>query len=138
VSIARNTVYAAVGISGLANGFVVAFRPGGGDSGGVPTPPALPGLPNAPGVGGGSPAVAGPGAQFAGYATPVVTVAHGGSVTFTNLDVPQHDVQGNGFGTPLINTGQNAKVVGVESLAPGSYDFFCSIHRNMKGTLTVT
>ena len=30
VSIARNTVYAAVGVLGLADGFVVAFRPGGG------------------------------------------------------------------------------------------------------------
>jgi len=29
-------------------------------------------------------------------------------------------------------------VEGVEVLAPGSYGFYCSLHRNMTGTLTET
>jgi plastocyanin len=138
VSIARNTVYAAVGISGLANGFIVAFRPGGGDGGapGLPAPPALPPPPSA----GGTPIIAGPGAVVTTYATPTVTVQQGGSVTFSNYDVPQHDVRAtNGsFSTPLIGTGASAPVAGVEALAPGSYSFYCSLHRNMTGTLQVT
>jgi plastocyanin len=71
------------------------------------------------------------------YATPAVTIQHGQSLSFTNLDVPQHDVQGNGFGSPLISTGQSTPVAGVDTLAPGSYPFFCSLHRNMTGTLVV-
>jgi len=137
VSIARNTVYAAVGISGLPDGFIVAFKPGGGQGGGVPTPPALPPPPS--GVPAGNTVVAGPGAVATTYATPTVTIQHGQSLSFTNLDVPQHDVKAdnNSFGTPLIGTGQTAPVTGVEALTPGSYGFYCSLHRNMTGTLIV-
>jgi polyvinyl alcohol dehydrogenase (cytochrome) len=139
VSIARNTVYAAVGISGLPDGFIVAFRPGatgdGGGGPGLPSPPPAPGAPS-----GDTQIVAGPGAVATTYATTAVTVKQGGSVTFTNLDVPQHDVKANdgSFTTPLISTGASAPVEGVASLAPGTYGFYCSLHRNMTGTLTVT
>jgi plastocyanin len=136
VSIARNTIYAAVGISGLPDGFIVAFKPGGlGNVPSPPPPPSLPGVPNAPAAG--NTVIAGPGAVATTYATPTVTIQHGQSLSFTNLDVPQHDVQGNGFGSPLISTGQSTPVAGVDTLAPGSYSFFCSLHRNMTGTLIV-
>jgi plastocyanin len=95
----------------------------------------VPGVPNAPAAG--NTVIAGPGAVATTYATPTVTIQHGQSLSFTNLDVPQHDVQGNGFGTPLISTGQSADVAGVSGLTPGSYPFFCSLHRNMTGTLLV-
>jgi polyvinyl alcohol dehydrogenase (cytochrome) len=136
VSIARNTVYAAVGISGLPDGFIVAFKPGGGQAGGLPTP-SVPEVPNAPASG--NTVIAGPGAVATTYAPPTVTIQRGQSLSFTNLDVPQHDVLANNgsFGTPLISTGQTAPVAGVEQLAPGSYGFFCSLHRNMTGTLVV-
>ncbi|MEY2569502.1 MAG: hypothetical protein QOE35_4031 [Actinomycetota bacterium] len=138
VSIARNTVYASVGISGLPDGFIVAFKPGGGQASGLPPTPAPPGVPNAPA--GSNTVIAGPGAVATTYATTTVTIQHGQSLSFTNLDVPQHDVQANNgsFGTPLISTAQSAPVAGVEQLAPGSYGFFCSLHRNMTGTLVVT
>jgi plastocyanin len=136
VSIARNTVYAAVGISGLPDGFIVAFRPGGGEVGTPPTtqPPGVPTLPDGTNV-----VVAGPGAVATTYATPQVTMQHGQSLSFTNLDVPQHDVKGdNGtWGSPLVSSGQSTPVDGVEALAPGSYGFYCSLHRNMTGTLVV-
>ena len=136
VSIARNTVYAAVGISGLPDGFIVAFRPGGLlNVPSPPPPPTVPGVPNAPS--GSHTVVAGPGAVATTYATPVVTIQHGQSLSFTNLDAPQHDVQGNGFGSQLISAGQSGPVTGVETLTPGNYPFFCSLHRNMTGTLTV-
>jgi len=136
VTVARNTVYAAVGISGLPDGFIVAFKPGG--LGNVPTPPPPPTVPGGPGVPSGpNTVVAGPGAVVTTYATPVVTIQHGQALSFTNLDVPQHDVQGNGFGSPLISTGQSTPVTGVDKLPPGSYSFTCSLHRNMTGTLIV-
>jgi plastocyanin len=137
VSVARNTVYAAVGISGLPNGFIVAFRPGGGeDGGGVPEPPEAPDAPTV----GGAKIIAIPGSVATNYATTTVTVKRGTAVTFSNYDVPQHDVRAvNGsFSTPLISTGQSAKVAGVKALAPGRYPFYCSLHRNMTGVLIVT
>jgi polyvinyl alcohol dehydrogenase (cytochrome) len=138
VSIARNTVYAAVGISGLADGFIVAFKPGGGEGGGLPPAPQPPPAPNLPT--GSNTVIAGPGAVATTYATPTVTVQHGQSLSFTNLDVPQHDVRAdnNSFGSELISTGQSGPVTGVEKLSPGSYPFYCSLHRNMTGTLTVS
>jgi polyvinyl alcohol dehydrogenase (cytochrome) len=137
VSIARNTVYAAVGIDGLPDGFVVALRPGGG--GGGIQPPALPGIPQPSGAG--ATVVAGPGAVATTYATATVTVPRGSTVDFLNLDVPQHDVRSTTaglFASELIGTGQTAPVTGVDRLGPGSYGFYCSLHPNMKGTLTVT
>ena len=128
IAVARNTVYAAVTDS------VVAYRLGGSGT------PGVPGLPPVPSVGGDGQIVAGPGAVVTTYATPVVNVPQGGSATFTNLDVAQHDVisdQGL-FSTPLISLGESAPVAGVEALTPGSYGFYCSLHRNMTGTLVVS
>jgi polyvinyl alcohol dehydrogenase (cytochrome) len=141
VSIARGTVYAAVGISGLSDGFVIALRPGASGGGGpLPAPPAPPSLPGPPGGLAGGRVVAGPGAVATTYATTTVTIPRGGSLTFTNLDVPQHDVvaDNGSFRSPLIGPGASTPVGGVEALAPGSYGFFCSLHRNMRGTLNVT
>ena len=97
VSVARNTIYAAAGISSLEEGFVVAFRRGsladaredaektltdlgGGGGGPVPVPAT------------GTAIVAGPGAASTTYATPVMVTQVGGPVSFTNADLPQHDV----------------------------------------------
>lgn len=141
VSIARGTVYAAVGISSLANGFVVAFRPGGAGSsdgpGGVP-------VPSPPKVPVGAAVVAGPGASLSTYATPVVVARVGGKLSFVNDDLPQHDVTAvdtgpDGkplFGSPLIGIGEVAPVTGLDHLVAGrSYAFFCSLHPGMRGTL---
>jgi plastocyanin len=98
----------------------------------------LPGVPGLPA--GDAQIVAGPGAVATTYATPAVTMPRGGSATFTNLDPIQHDVvstQPGLFSTPLIGIGQSTPVTGVEALAPGSYGFYCSLHANMTGTLTV-
>jgi polyvinyl alcohol dehydrogenase (cytochrome) len=116
VAIARHTVYAAVGIRGLPEGYVVAFRPGGpGDVPGDAQETAGGG--NAGGGGGegegggegdeggggeggeggeaggtSSSVVAGPGAYATTYATPAVTTSVGGPVSFVNFDIAQHDV----------------------------------------------
>jgi polyvinyl alcohol dehydrogenase (cytochrome) len=129
IAIARNTVYAAVLDT------VVAYRlDGGGPAPGLPGLPALPGAPT-----GGGQIIAGPGAVATTYATPTVTMTQGSSATFTNLDVAQHDVISDDglFSTPLIGIGQSTPVNGAEALSPGSYGFYCSLHRNMTGSLIV-
>jgi plastocyanin len=150
VSVARNTVYASVGTGSLAQGYVVAFRPGGvqrvpgdvqGTIGGV-----IGGAPGAPGApaGNGSAIVAGPGAVYSTYATPVMTVAKGEPLSFVNLDAPQHDVvadEKGPDGAPVFHSrlgglGEVVPVEGLERTQPGkSYGFFCSLHPGMRGTL---
>ncbi|MEA2428770.1 MAG: hypothetical protein QOF37_2398, partial [Thermoleophilaceae bacterium] len=152
VSVARNTVYAATGIGSLQEGFVVAFKPGG--AGNVPgdvqntVGGALGSTPGAPGGGGGagSAIVAGPGAVYTTYATPVMTVDKGGQLSFVNLDAPQHDVTSDEKGpdgrplfySKLSGLGEVAPVVGLDRVESGkSYGFFCSLHPGMRGTLVV-
>src|SRR5205085_11344093 len=67
-------------------------------------------------------------------------------VTFTNTDTADHDVTArldgaNGkplFQSAKVAAGQSAPVTGAETLKPGTYDYWCSIHNFMKGTITVT
>lgn len=143
VAIARHTVYAAVGIRGLQEGYIVAFRAGGpadvpsdtqetvtggndqsggggdeeppddGGGGGEEEPPDDGG-----GGGGGSASVvAGPGAYASTYATPVITMSAGSKLSFVNFDAAQHDVVANdkgGDGNPLFRS----KLIGFNSTAP--------------------
>jgi plastocyanin len=87
--------------------------------------------------------VAGPSTQ---YLTTSVSMDQGERLTFYNFDAISHDVSAttNGpdgqplFKTPLIDLGESAFVEGSEFLTTGSYDFLCTIHSNMQGTLEVT
>jgi plastocyanin len=80
------------------------------------------------------------------YATPNVTIDQGEALFFRNADLSQHDVvaRQNGpngrplFSTPLIGPGAEAEVTGARSLTAGRYDFYCTIHPNMTGALTVS
>ena len=79
------------------------------------------------------------------YSSSVVTIDQGEALIFRNLDLNRHDVvakqQAGGkplFSTPLLSTGGEALVQGVQQLKGGNYEFFCSIHNYMTGTLTVT
>jgi polyvinyl alcohol dehydrogenase (cytochrome) len=154
VSIARHTIYAGVGVLGLADGFIVAFRPGTAadvvDAVGKTSPGGVPPGGGGGGGGGGSPqgpsVVAGPGAASTGYATPAIVAFAGGKLSFTNLDVVQHDVTSDDrgpdgrplFHSKLVGLGEAASVDGVDKLQSGkSYGFFCSVHPGMRGTLVV-
>ena len=155
VSIARHTIYASIGVLGLANGFIEAFRPGNasdaGTDAGNTVSGALGGSSSGSGGGGGGgpvgpSVVAGPGAQSAGYATPALITFAGGKLSFTNLDIVQHDVTADDkgpdgrplFQSKLIGLGESAPVDGVEKLQTGkSYTFHCSLHPGMHGTLIV-
>ncbi|HEX9775275.1 MAG TPA: hypothetical protein VGB83_06825 [Actinomycetota bacterium] len=83
------------------------------------------------------------------YATTGFTIEQGGSATFVNLDEVTfvgHDVRSKAtdgsnrplFTTPVIKTREMAEIEGVSALALGSYEYRCSLHSAMTGTLTVT
>lgn len=98
----------------------------------------------------------GPQAAVVGYTAPVVAVPVGGSLTHVNADLPRHDVIAvNAYGpddqpwcnrfsqgqcplfwSPLIGIGGTSQVLGLENLEPlTTYEFTCSIHAGMVGTL---
>jgi polyvinyl alcohol dehydrogenase (cytochrome) len=153
VSVARHTVYAAVGIRGLPEGHVVAFGRGEIGDVGSDLGETVGGLGGGGGGGGGGgsaggdpPIVAGPGAASTSYATAVASTSVGGSLNFVNLDVAKHDVTSvdkgpDGkplFNTPLIDLGESAAVEGLDRVTSGrTYEFFCTIHPGMRGRLAV-
>ncbi len=96
-----------------------------------------------PGDVGGS-IVAGPGGATLGYTSKVAVEPQGTPLTFYNLDQLAHTVTAvdrDAEGKPLFSgnalPGSISTVKGVDRLRAGSYDFFCSFHPNMSGTLLV-
>lgn len=102
--------------------------------------------------------VAGPGGPFVNYTVPLIVVSQGDTLTYANVDVFLHDVVARekgpnakwcaeaGFGkgecpvfwTPLIGLGASTTMRGLDNVEPGTqYEFFCSIHVNMVGTMVV-
>ena len=159
VSIARNTVYASIGMTGLANGYVIGYR-AGAPLGGAPTQPSR--LQTAPGA---APTVlAGPQAQSYGYLTPYLVVQKGGALQFANFDLVRHNVVQDPsadhvarrtkaswcsrwqvrhhscplFWSRLIGVNASEPVLGVSGLKPGTYTFYCTLHPGMRGKLLVT
>jgi plastocyanin len=65
-----------------------------------------------------------------------VTVKVGQTVTWTNEDSAQHDVVANDgtFKSDLLSKGQSFSFTFTKA---GSFAFYCSIHPQMKGTITV-
>ena len=69
-----------------------------------------------------------------------VTIAKGGTVTFTNNDGTTHTISS---GVAPTKDGKFDKELsgGSETTitfdAPGTYTYFCNIHQTMKGTVTV-
>jgi polyvinyl alcohol dehydrogenase (cytochrome) len=158
VSIARHTVYATVGMTGLPNGYVIGYRPaavpvGGGARDTTVQAPAAAAPP--------SEVVSGPQAQSYGYLTPLVVTTKGGTVTYTNVDLVRHDVvqdvaadhvHGSRkakwckqfrkhrcplFWTPLIGLGEKTSILGLNRTKPGTYNFYCTLHPGMKGKLVI-
>jgi plastocyanin len=86
---------------------------------------------------------AGPPNQFIGGD---IAINQGDKVSFTNLDTAGHNVtakQKEPGGKPLFasasaSTGTSQPVVGTEYLRTGPYEYYCSIHPWMTGTITVT
>jgi plastocyanin len=150
VAIARNTVYAGVGLGSLPEGFIVALKPGSITDLPEDVQKTLGGLGGGGGGGGnvplGSAIVTAPGATSTGYATPVMATQVGGPLSYVNLDAVQHDVtsdQKGSDGRPLFfsklsGLGEVSPVQGLDKVQSGqSYGFYCSIHPGMRGTLVV-
>jgi plastocyanin len=70
------------------------------------------------------------------FSPTAVTVKVGQTVTWTNEDSAQHDVVANDgtFKSDLLSQGQTFSFTFTKA---GSYAFYCSIHPQMKGTITV-
>jgi plastocyanin len=80
------------------------------------------------------------------YGNPDITINAGEAVTFTNLDLTApHDVTaldiGPGarplFSSQTVGFATSVPVTGAEKLEAGSYDFLCSVHTFMTGSITV-
>lgn len=80
------------------------------------------------------------------YLTTTVTIDQGEALSFWNLDLTAvHDVASFDraadnsflFKSEVISAPEEVPVSGAELLPGGSYDFFCTIHPFMRGTLTV-
>lgn len=65
---------------------------------------------------------------------PSVEVSAGDTVRWTNKDTVEHTVNGQSFGSGPIPKEQNYEFL---FTTPGVYNYDCSIHPNMKGTVTV-
>lgn len=64
----------------------------------------------------------------------LVEVSTAGTVRWTNMDSVDHTVTGSNFNSSLIHKGQSYEY---RFNTPGSYDYQCSIHPSMKGTVKV-
>ena len=75
-----------------------------------------------------------------GYVNPDVSIDQGEKLTFLNPDVAPHDVTSTEpglFASETVGAGSEVPVTGADSLASGTYDYICSVHPYMTGTLTV-
>jgi plastocyanin len=64
-----------------------------------------------------------------------IEVSVGDTVRWMNLDSTEHTVSGPEFSSGRILQGQNYEFLFTR---PGVYDYICSIHPSMKGTIIVT
>lgn len=79
------------------------------------------------------------------YVPAELTIPKGTPVEYTNLDVAPHNVIAlrNGrdgkpaFASETIGAGTTVVVKGVDKLEPGVYDFTCTLHPEMLGTIYV-
>jgi plastocyanin len=98
---------------------------GDGEGPAAPAPPP-------PGGGGGSDTPVSIGDNFSPRD---VTISAGDSVTWTNNDSSPHTATGNGFDSGMLTQGQRYSHTFAQS---GTYDYVCSYHSDMSGTITVT
>lgn len=63
-----------------------------------------------------------------------VTVSTGDTVRWTNMDSASHTVSGPTFESGILKNGDSFEFLFTD---PGVYDYSCSIHPSMKGTVIV-
>ncbi|WP_457206343.1 cupredoxin domain-containing protein, partial [Nocardioides sp. P5_C9_2] len=79
-----------------------------------------------------------------GFSTPTVTVIGDGALSVTNLDTYDHTITSVALdpaGVPLFDVkvlhGTTVAIPAADTLASGTYPFYCRFHPNMRGTLVV-
>src|SRR3954469_19364277 len=80
------------------------------------------------------------------FSTTEITMDQGERLTFHNGDTVTHNVSATVAGpdgkplfqTPNIESGKTAFVEGSQYLTEGHYDFVCTLHNGMKGSIHVT
>ena len=112
----------------------------------TPGMPGMSGMPATPGATSGTASATGSPAAVAGdqvtidnfaFAPATLTVKVGGTVTWTNRDEEPHTVAATdgSFHSPGMGTGATfSHTFG----SPGKFDYVCSIHPSMHGTVVVT
>ena len=132
-----------IAVAALAGALVVAGAGSGRDGGTAALGPGA-------GTAGGTDPVSATilideGGLTGGYATPRVTISQDGTLSVLNRDSYRHTVTSEATGAdgrPLFDVvvppGATRSVPGATGLAAGDYGFYCRLHPNMRGTLTVT
>ena len=104
----------------------------GGDDGDADT-----GGDSAAGANGGESSVEVQTADFA-FEPADVSVAAGGTIELTNEDDTKHSLTAEEAGVDEDVDAMSSTSVDVGDAAPGTYDFICKYHPDMKGTLEIT
>jgi plastocyanin len=68
------------------------------------------------------------------YEPQTIKISKGDSVTWTNLDTAPHTATGQNFNTGTLSKNQK-KTITFDTT--GTYDYTCTIHPSMKGTIVV-
>ena len=91
--------------------------------------------------GGGDDATAGGGGEVVmkgiKFVPPEITVAAGDTVTWTNEDTVGHDVTGDSFSSGDSGGLQNGDTFKFTFKKAGTFDYVCTVHPGMEGSVTV-
>ena len=91
--------------------------------------------------GGGDDATAGGGGEVVmkgiKFVPPKITVAAGDTVTWTNEDTVGHDVTGDSFSSGDSGGLQNGDTFKFTFKKAGTFDYVCTVHPGMEGSVTV-
>ena len=73
--------------------------------------------------------------QNSSYKPDVVTISSDDTVRWTNMDNIAHTATGEMFDSGTLQPGKSFEFLFTD---PGTYNYYCSIHPDMKGTVIVT
>jgi plastocyanin len=107
---------------------------GGGSSGGTPTTPGTPGTPSTPATPVATTSVT---MQGSAFDPSNIVVAPGATVSFNNTDDILHNVTFAGSAVPPISQWSTGTRTAVMPTAPGTYNFNCTLHGGMNGSVKV-
>lgn len=72
------------------------------------------------------------------FSPPTLEVAAGGSIELVNEDEAKHSFTADDIGVDSDVEASSSTTVELGDAEPGSYDFVCKYHPDMKGTLEIT